>query len=176
MATTATDPHQDSTVDGLPDPYGQALVRLAGEGAVTGRAGDYLVVVLPDRPSGRYESVDARLTWRSPAPDVTVRVDVAVADAIDGRFVPGLTIYVAAERNGRTYAAQQCPFRWHPTLHRYAAELRLPAGTYDLVVRIGAAGFARDDRTAGGRYADPVTLRFPHVQLAAAGTARTAEH
>ncbi len=176
MTTTATDPHPDGTVDGLPDPYGQALVRLAGEGALTGRAGDYLVAVLPDHPSDRYEWVDSRLTWRLPAPDATVRVDVAVADAIDGRFVPGLTIYVAAEHDGRTYAAQQCPFRWHPTLHRYATDLRLPAGTYDLVVRIGAAGFARDNRTAGRRYADPVTLRFPHVQLAAAGTARTAGH
>jgi hypothetical protein len=39
--------------------------------------------------------------------------------------------------------------------------MRLPAGTYDLTVRIAAPGFARDDRDAGLRYADPVVLYFP---------------
>ena len=86
---------------------------------------------------------------------------MAVADIADGRFVPGLTVYATAGRSGRTYTARHCPFRWHPTLYRYTTELRLPAGSYDVTIRIAAAGFPRDDRITGRRYADPVVLHFP---------------
>jgi hypothetical protein len=138
MATILQDLRHDGTPVTLSDPYGRTLLALAETGMVNGRAGDYLIGVLHDRPTGRYEAGGGSLTWREPAPDATVRLDMAVADTADGRFVPGLTVYVAAERNGRTYAAQQCPFRWHPTLYRYTTDLRLPAGAYDLTVRIAA--------------------------------------
>jgi hypothetical protein len=126
---------------------------------------NYFIALLPDRPAGRYEADGGVLTWREPAPDATVRLDVAVADIVDCRFVPGLTVYVAAQRNDRTYAARHCPFRWHSTLHRYSTDLRLPAGSFDVTVRIAAPGFARDDRNGGRRYTDPVVLRFPDVHL-----------
>jgi hypothetical protein len=147
----------------LRDPYGRSVVTLEEDGAAVARSADYLVAVAHDRPEGRYEAGAAGLTWREAAPYSTVRFDVAVADVVDGRFVPGLTIYLSAQRDGRTYAAAQCHFRWHPILHRYAVEMRLVPGRYDLTVRIAAPGFARHDRTAGRRYADPVELRFPDV-------------
>ena len=155
----------------LRDPYGCRLAELGDEGALVARGGDYLVAVSHDRPQGRYEAAGGGLTWREPAPDSTVRIEVAVADADDGRFVPGLTVYVAVERDGRTYAARQCAFHWYPDMHRYAADVRLPAGVYDVTVRIGAPGFARQDRVAGQRYADPVVLRFDGVQLTDPGDA-----
>jgi hypothetical protein len=154
----------DGMAVALQDRYGRTLVALAEAGAVAGRAGDYLVLVLHDRPTGRYEAAGGYLTWREPAPDTTVRLDVAVADVVDGRFVPHLTVYVAAERNGRTYAAQQCSFRWHPDLYRYTTDMRLPAGSYDLTIRV-ASGFPRDDRINGRRHTEPVTLRIPDVDL-----------
>ena len=104
MATILQDLRHDGTPVTLSDPYGRTLLALAETGMVNGRAGDYLIGVLHDRPTGRYEAGGGSLTWREPAPDATVRLDVAVADTADGRFVPGLTVYVAAERNGRTYA------------------------------------------------------------------------
>jgi hypothetical protein len=145
------------------DSYGEAVARLARKGAGVAHAEDYLVAVLQDRPKGRYEVGPADLTWREAAPYNTVRFDVAIADAQDGRFVPGLIVHLTAERNGRTLAAAQCPFRWHPTLHRYAADVRLPAGRYEVTVRIGPPSFPRDDRQAGHRYAEPAVLRFPDV-------------
>jgi hypothetical protein len=90
---------------------------------------------------------------------------VAVADALDGRFVPGLAVYLSARRGGRTLAAGECGFRWHPHLHRYAVDMRLTDGRYDLIVRIGVADFPRDDREAGLRYHEPVVLYFPGVVL-----------
>jgi hypothetical protein len=144
----------------LRDPYARQVAAMADDGAMVSCGGDYLVAVSYGYPQGRYEPLGGGLTWRKPAPDRTVRLDIAVADADDGRFVPGLTVHVALERDGRTYAAQQCRFRWHPVMHRYATDLRVVDGVYDLTVRIAAPGFVRLDRVAGQRYADPVGLRF----------------
>jgi hypothetical protein len=147
------------------DSYAESVARLEQEGATVGRAGDYLVAVTHDLPQGHYEADSTGLIWREAAPFNTVRFDVAVADAQDGRFVPGLTVHLAAERNGRTLAAARCGFRWHPSLHRYTAEIRLPAGRYDLTVRIDLPNFPRDDSQAGLRYAGPVVLRFSNVAV-----------
>lgn len=149
----------------LRDSYGRQVAAMEDDGAMVACGGDYVVAVVHGRPEGRYEAAGGGVTWREPAPDRTVRLDVAVADAGDGRFVPGLTVYAALERDGRTHAAQQCPFHWHPAMHRYATDLRVGGGIYDLTVRIAAPGFARLDRVAGSRYADPVALRFPGVRL-----------
>jgi hypothetical protein len=138
---------------------------MADDGAMVACGGDYVMAVSHGDPQGRYEAAAGGLTWREPAPDRTVRLDIAVADAADGRFVPGLTVYVAPEGDGRTHAAQQCPFHWHPVMHRYATDLRVVDGTYDLTVGIAAPGLARLDRVAGQRYADPVVLRFAGVRL-----------
>jgi hypothetical protein len=147
------------------DAYGAAVIELARQGAPVRYAGDFLVAVDHDRPTGYYESNHAGLNWREAAPFNTVQFDVAVADANDGRFVPGLTVYLRAERDGRTLAAGQCGFRWHPVLHRYAVDLRLPPGHYDVTVHIAAPGFPREDHTVGCRYSDPVVLRFPHFEV-----------
>jgi hypothetical protein len=149
----------------LRDPYGRQVAEMADYGAMVASGGDYVVAVIHGDPEGRHEAAGAGLTWREPPPGTTVRLDIAVADAVDGRFVPGLTVYAALERDGRTHAAQQCSFRWHPVMHRYGTDLRVSDGVYDFTVRIAAPGFARLDRVAGQRYADPVVLRFPGVQL-----------
>ncbi len=166
MALPTSELHHGASGGILRDPYGCRVAALEDEGGAVARGGDYLVAVSRARPTGRYESSGAGLTWREPAPESTVRLEVAVADAEDGRFVPGLTVYVAVERDGRTYAARQCVFHWYPDMHRYAAEVRLPLGVYDVTVRIAAPGFARHDQVAGRRYADPVVVRFDGLRFA----------
>jgi hypothetical protein len=171
MTTRTSDLRHGAAGSTLRDPYGGRLAAMADEGGVVSCAGDYLIAVTHGRPQGRYEPAGAGLAWRAPAPDSTVRLEVAVADAVDGRFVPGLTVYVAVARGGRTYAAQQCGFHWYPDMHRYVAELRLQPGVYDVTVRIAAPGFPRHDREAGARYADPVLVRFDGVRLGTAADA-----
>ena len=149
----------------LRDPYGRQIAELEDAGATVACRGDYVVAIIHGRPEGRYERSDGGPAWREPAPDRTVRLDIAVADAVDGRFVPGLTVYVALERDGRTHAAERCSFRWHPVMHRYGTDLRVVDGFYDLTVRIAAPEFARFDRAAGRRFADPTVLRFAGVRL-----------
>ena len=92
----------------LRDPYGRQVAAMA-DGAMVSCCGDYLVAVSHGHPQGRYEPLGGGLTWRKPAPDRTVRLDIAVADADDGRFVPGLTVYVAPEGDRRTHAPSNAP-------------------------------------------------------------------
>jgi Fe2+ transport protein len=162
MSTTISDLRAGATVA---DPYGRSVASMVErDGAVAGQAGDYLVAFSHHEPEGGYGLQGGRLQWRDAAPDATVRLEVAVADAADGRFVPGLTVHVAVARDGRTFAAKRLEFRWHPDLHRYAAEARLPGpGAYDVTVRIAAPEFTRHDRAAGRRYAEPVVLDFADV-------------
>jgi hypothetical protein len=76
-------------------------------------------MLLLDRPPPPVRIRWRLLTWREPAPDATVRLDVALREIVDGRFVPGLTVYIAVERNGRTYTAEYCPFP--SSVHRRSA-------------------------------------------------------
>jgi hypothetical protein len=147
------------------DSYGAAVIELANTGAAVRYAGDFLIALSHDRPTGYYECDRADLSWREPAPFTTVQFDVAVADAGDGRFVPMLTVHLRAEKAGRTMAAGPCGFRWHPRLHRYAVDLRLPPDHYDITVHISAPAFPRDGRDTGRRYCDPVALRFPNFEV-----------
>jgi hypothetical protein len=151
------------------DSYGASVMELARRGAPVRYAGDFLVAVDHDRPTGYYETDRDGLRWREAAPFNTVQFDVAVADANDGRFVPGLTVALRAEKNGRTLAAGECLFRWHPRLHRYAVDLRLLPGRYDVTVHIGTPVFQREDHAAGRRYSDPVVLRFPNFEVCRIG-------
>src|SRR4051812_6664432 len=84
--------------DVLLDPYGRAAIDWTEQGAALARAGDYLVVVGHERPNGAYQPDGDGLAWRAPAPFHTVRFAVAVADAADGRFVPGLSVHLAARQ------------------------------------------------------------------------------
>jgi hypothetical protein len=145
--------------------YGESVVEQARAGAPVRYAGDYLVGVTHERPRAFWEADGSGLGWREAAPFTTVRFNVLVADAGDGRFVPGLSVQLSAEQNGRTLAAGQCRFRWHPELHRYSVDIRLPEGSFDLTIRIAPAEFPRDDRVAGRRYGDPVVLRLPAVPV-----------
>jgi hypothetical protein len=70
--------------------YARALQAMDEEsGAVTRRAGDYLVAFMQDNAEGRSELEDGRLVWRE-APRRPRPPELAVADAANGRFVPGL--------------------------------------------------------------------------------------
>ncbi|MEU4245691.1 iron transporter [Actinoplanes sp. NPDC026619] len=150
------------------DAYGNALQAMAEEdGAVTCRAGDYLVAFINEKAEGMYELDGDRLIWREAAPRATAHLEVAVADAADGRFVPGLEVHVEVTADGRPLVSTELPFLWHPFLYHYGSNAQLPGeGPYDVTVRIGAPHFMRHDPVNGKRYAEPVTARFEKVRFA----------
>lgn len=136
------------------------------DGAATCRAGDYLVAFVNEKAEGMYALGGDRLVWREAAADATVHLEVAVADAGDGRFVPALDVRVDIEDNGRMLVSTELPFLWHPFLHHYGANAAQPGeGPYDVTVHIGVPTFMRHDPINGKRYAEPVTARFEKVRF-----------
>lgn len=150
------------------DAYAAALKAMADEdGAVTRRAGDYLVAFVNEEAEGMYMLEDGDLVWREAADDANVHLEVAVADAADGRFVPGLSIQVEVTRGGETFVSTELPFLWHPFLYHYGSNARVPdEGPFDVRVRVGAPTFMRHDPINGKRYAGDVVVEFSGVRFA----------
>lgn len=150
------------------DAYRHAMQAMADEeGALTAQAGDLEIAFVNEEAEGMYELDGDRLVWREAAPDANVHLEVAVADAGDGRFVPGLSVRLELSRDGRQVLATELPFLWHPFLYHYGTNGRVPdEGPYDVTVRVAPAGFMRHDPVNGRRYAEPVDVRFDGVRLA----------
>jgi len=148
--------------------YGGALRAMAEEdGALSQLAGDYLVAFVNEEAEGMYELSGGQLVWREAAPDANVHLEVAVADAADGRFIPGLDVRITVSRNGQPVATAGLPFLWHPFLYHYGGNASVPGpGPYDVTVRIAPPQFMRHDPVNGKRYATPVEVRFGQVTFA----------
>ena len=81
-------------------------------GAVTRRAGDYLVAFVQENAEGMYELAD-------------------------GRFVPGLDITLTLLEGDRELFSTTMPFLWHPYLYHYGTNAKVPGeGPYTVRVRI----------------------------------------
>ncbi|MER7455976.1 iron transporter [Micromonospora sp. NPDC126480] len=147
--------------------YHQAMQAMAKEeGAHTAQAGDYLIGFVNEETEGMYALDGDTLVWREAAEDANVHLEVAVADAADGRFVPGLAVHLELSRDGTPVLATDLPFLWHPFLHHYGTNAKVPGqGPYRVTIRIAPAGFMRHDPVNGRRYAQPVEVHFDNVTL-----------
>lgn len=147
--------------------YWRAMTAMAAEeGALTAHAGDVIVAFVNEEAEGMYALDGDRLVWREAAPEANVHLEVAVADAADGRFVPGLSVHLEVARDGRPVVATELPFLWHPFLYHYGANAAIPdRGPYQITVRVAPAGFMRHDPVNGRRYTEPVEVRFDDVEL-----------
>ncbi len=142
--------------------YGRALAAMAQQAEVrTQTAGQYEVSLVAEPAEGLYQVTGGKPAWTEPG-DANAHLEVAVRDAGDGRFVPGLTISLALQApDGSPVATQTMPFVWHPWLYHYGLNWTVPgAGDYTATVRIEPPDFARHDQQNGDRYADPVELTF----------------
>jgi hypothetical protein len=157
------------------DAYGRALQSMAEEdGAHLAHAGDFLVAFVNEEAEGMYALADGlpseqgkgELVWREAAEKANCHLEVAVADAADGRFVPQLSVRVELTRGGERVLYAPLPFLWHPFLHHYGTNAELPdEGPFDVTVRIDAPTFMRHDPINGKRYGEPVTVRFDGVRF-----------
>jgi hypothetical protein len=142
--------------------YAQALEAMDEEsGAVTQRAGDYLVAFVQENAEGMYELDDGRLVWREAAEEANVHLEIAVADAADGRFVPALDVTLTVLEGDQELFTTTMPFLWHPYLYHYGSNARVPGeGPYTVRVRIDPPAFMRHDPVNGRRYEQPVEVVF----------------
>jgi uncharacterized protein involved in high-affinity Fe2+ transport len=130
-------------------------------------AGNYLVAVAFEEAEGMYHVHDGQLIWRNPTPEENIHIEVAVCDGTDGRFVPGLAVYVTLiQSDGNELGTHQQPFLWHPMLYHYGRNWHIPGdGTYTIRVHIDEPAFMRHDKINGNRYTGPVDVVFPNMQL-----------
>ena len=149
--------------------YGLALEHMTRLVAAFGEvrsAGEYQIALALEKAEGLYVYRGGYLEWQEPG-DATLHIEVAVRDAADGRFIPGLTVHAQIQHeSGSEVASLVLPFLWHPTLYHYGQNVRAPAGARITVkVRIDPPPFLRHDKVNGRRYADPAETRFGPIEL-----------
>ena len=144
------------------EAYADAVQAMDKEtGADIKAAGEYEVGIVVESAEGMYYMDGGRLVWKEPAEE-NAHVEVAVRDAADGRFVPGLTVSVTlTDSGGNALGTHEQPFLWHPWLYHYGRNWKVPGeGDYRVTVRIEAPTFMRHDHENGKRFAEPVEVEF----------------
>jgi hypothetical protein len=144
--------------------YGGALkylTRIEASDSGEKNVGDYIVAYSIEDAEGLYHLRDGQLEWHEPREE-NCHLEIAVRNAADGRFIPGLTVRATlSEVNGVEIGSHEMPFLWHPWVYHYGRNWVIPHdGAYTLSIHIDAATFARHDRTNGARFAAPVDLQF----------------
>lgn len=123
--------------------------------------GDYIVGYAMEDAEGLYQLRDGHLEWEEPRED-NCHLEVAVRNASDGRFLPGLSVQASLrDPAGNLVGNYGLPFLWHPWIYHYGANCRVPAaGRYKLTIHIAVPAFPRHDRTNGCRFQQPVDVEF----------------
>ncbi|UNX55062.1 iron transporter [Georgenia sp. TF02-10] len=152
------------------EAYGNALHHMAQNVAHDGGeqpAGQYLVGYAVEDAEGMYHLEDGALVWHNPEGE-NAHVEVAVRDAADGRFVPGLHVTATmVTPSGQELGPHVQELVWHPMLYHYARNWTLPEdGEYTLRVHIDPPTFMRHDEINGRRFAEPVDVDFTGVRIA----------
>lgn len=151
------------------EAYGEALELMTGKVAHDGgqrRAGDYLVGYAVEEAEGMYRPAAGELAWQEPENE-NLHLEIAVRDAGDGRFVPGLTVHATLiTADGDVVGTHRQPLLWHPMIYHYGRNWHVPGdGRYRLRVRIDPPPFMRHDRINGRRFAEPVEVQFDDVRV-----------
>jgi len=130
------------------------------------RSGDYIVGYAAEKAEGLYIWRDGRLEWTAPDQE-NVHIEIVVADAEDGRFVPGVEVTVTlTTEDGEEIGTHRHPLLWHPWLFHYGRNWQVPHGVpYELIARVSAMTLARHDKKNGSRFSTPVEVRFSNVRF-----------
>jgi uncharacterized protein involved in high-affinity Fe2+ transport len=144
------------------ETYGKALQAMDKEsGADIQRAGDYEIAFVAEKAEGMWYQRDGQMHWMEPGAH-NIHFEVAVRDAADGRFLPGLTVTISVwSEGGERIGVGELPFVWHPWLFHYGQNWRIPGdGKYRIQVRVDPPTFHRHDKQNGNRYSQPAQVEF----------------
>ena len=79
--------------------------------------GEYLVGYAVEEAADMYVPRDRSLEWQPPQ-DANAHVEIAVRDAADGRYIPGLTVEATLTApDGSEVGTHEVPLLWHPYLY-----------------------------------------------------------
>ena len=142
------------------------MVEEVAQGGEEVPCGEYLVAYAVEEAEGMYMPHGDGLRWVEPEEE-NAHIEVAVRDAADGRFIPGLTVRVTVIGDDRQeIGTHEHPLLWHPYLYHYGRNWTLPAsGRYRLRVRFAAPEFPRHDRKNGHRFTTGGDVTFENVEI-----------
>ncbi|HOJ21537.1 MAG TPA: hypothetical protein PLY56_08375 [Armatimonadota bacterium] len=143
---------------------------LEGRPGFEQRVGDYTIAVATGGARGAWVWHAGALHWRKPSTGENQHVDVVVRDAADGRFIPGLSVYVTLSTpGGQELGTKVQPFLWHPFLYHYGANWCIPEeGDYNVTVRVEPATFPRHGKEMGERYTLEAVALFTGLHMSPA--------
>lgn len=157
---------------------GRALNEMANNVAVSGattRTHDYLAYVAFERSEGYWEPHGHThdglgLRYTIEADESAARnahLEIGMRDTLTGRFLPGMrpraTVLDAGGRVVGTYAP---PFMWHPWIHHFGMNLRVPrSGQYTVRVHADAPRYRRYGRLADGMFAAPLDVELRDLKI-----------
>ena len=97
------------------EAYAAAMKGMDKEsGADIARAGEYEIALVVEEAEGMWHMHQGELTWKEPEAE-NAHIEVAVRDAADGRFIPGLAVTVSLTGpDGKNLGSHEQPFLWHP--------------------------------------------------------------
>jgi uncharacterized protein involved in high-affinity Fe2+ transport len=129
-------------------------------------AGEYLVAYAVEEAEGMYDWIDGELVWHDPEEE-NMHLEIAVCDASDGRFIPGVTVICTlVDPSGSEVGTHELALLWHPMLYHYGRNWKVPAdGEYTLHVRIEPPTFMRHDDVNGCRFKELVECTFEGVKV-----------
>ena len=152
--------------DAYLDAADHMIEQVADAGART-EVGDYVVGFAQEKAEGMYRMDGGELKWEKPAQGENCHLEVLVASAADGRFLPGMHVEATLENEGgETVGPTEIPLVWHPGLYHYGRNIEIPGeGTYTITVDVDPATFPRHDEKNGNRFDEPAEVRFEDVQI-----------
>lgn len=151
------------------EAYQRSLRHVIEDVAHTGGTktrGDYVVGFAQQSAVGIYQLRDGGLEFIEPSTE-NCHLEVAIADAADGRFVPHLSVTATlTSADGEEIGPVDLPFLWHPGFHHYGANLTVPGdGPYALRIAVEPATFGRHDEANGDRFDERVNVSFEDVDV-----------
>lgn len=137
-----------------------------GGDAAVREAAEYAIAYRQVPADGLYRRGDDGLEWVDPTAE-NCQIRVAVTDADDGRFLPGLAVRATLRASdGSAVGPVDLPFAWHPEAYYYGRNVTVPGdGTYDLEVEVAPADDPRCDRERGDRFADSASVTYEGVAV-----------
>lgn len=99
--------------------------------------------------------------------ETNAHVEVAVRDALTGRFMPELKVTASLyDGSGKSLGTMDEPFMWHPWLYHYGENWRVArSGVYRLHVRFEPPAYRRYGRELGKRFGAPVETDFDNIKI-----------
>ncbi|GJG86119.1 hypothetical protein tb265_13000 [Gemmatimonadetes bacterium T265] len=156
----------------------RSLNEMANNVAVSGaqaRAGEYTTYVAFERAEGYWEphgrtpdGIGLRYTIEADESAArNAHLEVGVRDTLTGRFLPvGQPRVTVLDARGRAVGTFSPPFIWHPWIHHYGMNLRVPrSGRYAMVVHADPPAYRRYGPLADRLFAGPVDAEVPNLKI-----------